>query len=105
MRVPIQIRIEVEASHANFLGEAVVVSADRTAMPNYPDEALKKTIGGQVILAVQYSTEGNVEAVERIEGNPLLLPSAIQAATLWSLECNAVNRRQRIEGGPETCSC
>lgn len=61
-------------------------SADRTAMPNYPDEALKKTIGGQVILAVQYSTEGNVEAVERIEGNPLLLPSAIQATTQWKFK-------------------
>lgn len=58
-------------------------SAERTALPNYPDEDLKKAIGGRVILAVQYSTEGNVEAVERIEGNPLLLPSAIQAATQW----------------------
>ena len=58
-------------------------SADRTVMPNYPDEALKKSIDGRVILAVEYSTEGNVEAVGRIEGQPALLPSAIQAATQW----------------------
>lgn len=78
-QAPIERIYRVPSDYAFF-------SAERTAMPNYPEEALKKTIGGRVILAVQYSTEGNVEAVERIEGNPLLLPSAIQAATQWKFK-------------------
>lgn len=58
-------------------------SAEHTLNPLYPAEAIDKKIQGRVILALECSTEGNVEAVERIEGDPILLKPSIQAVTEW----------------------
>jgi TonB family protein len=52
-------------------------------MPPYPSDAAKKNIAGDVILLVEYSPEGNVEALQRIVGDPLLVKAGIQAVTNW----------------------
>lgn len=51
--------------------------------PEYPDEARKKHVTGTVIMKAVISPEGDVQEVTVLSGDPLLAPSASQAAKQW----------------------
>lgn len=58
-------------------------AAEKKELPPYPSEALRNEIGGDVILVVEFSTDGSVEVANRISGNSLLVPAGIQAIKNW----------------------
>jgi TonB family protein len=51
--------------------------------PEYPDEARKKHITGTVVMKARISQEGDVQALIVLSGDPLLVPSAVEAAKQW----------------------
>ncbi len=51
--------------------------------PAYPEELLKRSIGGIVRLKVTIAANGNVENAELLGGNPVLGDAAIAAVTKW----------------------
>lgn len=58
-------------------------TAEKRPLPPYPPEAFKNKHNGDVILAVQYSTDGSVIGATRILGDPELLPGVIQTVSTW----------------------
>lgn len=72
-------------------------TAENKEIPAYPPEALTKAIGGDVILAVEYSTEGKVTAVERIQGDPVLVAVSTRAVEGWRFR-PIVERKQKASG-------
>jgi len=51
--------------------------------PEYPDEARKKHITGSVVMKVVIGREGDVQELTVLSGDPLLVPSASEAAKQW----------------------
>jgi TonB family protein len=51
--------------------------------PDYPEDLRKRSIGGLVRLKVTISTNGSVEHIELLGGNPILAASAIAAVKKW----------------------
>lgn len=78
--------------------EYAYFTAQKRDMPPYPPEAVRKKIAGDVILAVRYSPDGNVEALQRIVGDPILVKAAIQAVTNWKFQ--PVKENGEKAGGP-----
>ena len=58
-------------------------TAESKEMPPYPPEALNNNIGGDVILVVEYSTKGSVEAVQGVRGDPALLTVSSETVRNW----------------------
>lgn len=95
-------------STASLVGQAVPLiygvpadyayfTAENKELPSYPPELLAKGIGGDVILAVEYSTEGKVMAVQRIEGDPALVAVSTQAVERWRF-LPIVEKKQKAKG-------
>jgi TonB family protein len=63
--------------------EYAYFTAEKKPTPSYPQEALDKGMGGDVILSVEYSTDGNVTEVQRIDGDPVLTKASTEAASNW----------------------
>jgi TonB family protein len=80
----------VSADYAYF-------TAEKKKMPAYPPEALTKDIGGDVILAVEYSTEGKVAAVQRIQGDPVLVAVCVRTLEDWRFR-PIVETKQKANG-------
>jgi TonB family protein len=72
-------------------------TAEKKGVPAYPPEALAKDIGGDVILAVEYSPEGKVTAVQRIQGDPVLVAASTQALNGWRFR-PIVEKKQSASG-------
>jgi TonB family protein len=53
-------------------------------MPVYPPSAFANRTGGDVILIVEYSTDGRVEGVRPVVGDPVLVKAAVDAVEQWS---------------------
>jgi TonB family protein len=51
--------------------------------PAYPEAAIQAHVQGDVRLELSFDTEGNVEKVSVISGDPLLAPAAVEAAKKW----------------------
>ena len=66
-------------------------------MPSYPQEALDKEMGGDVILSVEYSTDGSVTDVQRIVGDPVLAKASMEAASNWKF-LPIVDKGQKSRG-------
>lgn len=58
-------------------------TAEKRIAPEYPSNALQSNISGNVILAVLYSTKGDVTWCGRILGDPVLVKTAMQAVAQW----------------------
>lgn len=61
-------------------------TAEKRVIPQYPPEALQAKISGDVILAVLYSTRGEVTWCGRILGDPILVKTAMQAVAQWKFK-------------------
>lgn len=72
-------------------------TAERKELPSYPPELLAKNIGGDVILAVEYSTDGKVTTVQRVEGDPALVAVSTQAVERWRFR-PIVEKKQKARG-------
>jgi TonB family protein len=51
--------------------------------PEYPSEAKKQRVEGEVVLSVIIDKNGDVYKVDSISGHPLLMPAAITAVKQW----------------------
>jgi TonB family protein len=51
--------------------------------PNYPPLARQARIQGEVLLQAEVNTDGTVQNVKLISGNPMLAPAAIEAVKQW----------------------
>lgn len=69
-------RVRISQSVSNKL---LVTKVD----PIYPDEARRKHVQGAVTLAVVVGDTGTVTNLRRINGDALLVPSAIEAVKKW----------------------
>ena len=72
-----------EYAYANYL-RAWVDRAERVGNLNYPDEARRKRLGGQVVISVAVRRDGSVEASRIIQssGIPLLDSTALRIVKL-----------------------
>lgn len=77
--------------------EYAYFTADKKPAPSYPQEAIDKGLGGDVVLIVEYSTDGSVIAVQRIVGDPVLAKASIEAASNWKFR-PIVEKRQKSRG-------
>jgi TonB family protein len=60
--------------------------------PGYPEEARQQQIQGAVVLDVHIGTDGGVQEVTVVSGNPLLARSATDAVKQWRF------KRHQVEG-------
>ena len=56
---------------------------DRYVRPEYPEDARKKRIQGIVKLRVLIAKSGEIRDVQVLDGDPLLIPSALSAVKQW----------------------
>jgi len=50
---------------------------------SYPEEALRKRIGGKVVVRVNLDMSGNIQDIKPVEGDPILLRALIDAVNQW----------------------
>lgn len=74
--VPVTPIYRVPSEYAYF-------TAEKKPTPLYPQEALDKGLGGDVILVVEYAVDGHVTNVQRVVGDSVLAQAGIQAASAW----------------------
>jgi TonB family protein len=61
--------------------------------PEYPAEAERKGIHGDVVLRALVGQDGHVKSVEKISGNPILAKAAIHAVRQWVYEPTLIHGR------------
>ena len=66
--------------------EAMTHKLVRQVAPDYPAEAQRKGIHGDVVLRALVGQDGRVKSVERISGNLILAKAAIHAVRQWVYE-------------------
>ena len=65
----------------------------RKVAPEYPAEAQRKGIHGDVVLRALVGKDGHVKSVEKISGNPILAKAAIHAVRQWVYEPTLIHGR------------
>jgi periplasmic protein TonB len=60
--------------------------------PQYPDKAKQQGITGTVRLHVVVGTNGSVQEVVAISGDPLLSDAAVEAVRQWKYEVTTLNK-------------
>jgi TonB family protein len=74
------------------VGENVqAVNLIRKTEPEYPEEARKAGIGGEVRLSATIGRDGTVQNIQLVSGHPLLVEAAIQAAQTWVYKPTLLN--------------
>ena len=61
--------------------------------PDYPEQALQQQIQGSVVLEVHIGTDGGVQEVTLVSGQPLLTQASIDAVKQWRFKIHRVNGR------------
>jgi TonB family protein len=64
--------------------------------PQYLEEAKKRRVGGKVVLNLAIDNEGAVKEADPVQGDPLLLKSAVEAVKKWKFR-PYVRDSQRME--------
>ena len=59
--------------------------------PEYPREARKKHIAGDVILQATIDRQGNVANIVPVSGDPILVKSAVKAVSQWKYRPYVLN--------------
>jgi TonB family protein len=65
----------------------------RKVNPEYPPDALKTRIQGQVVLRVNIDKEGKVFRIEPVSGHELLIPAAMDAVRQWRYKPYLLNNQ------------
>lgn len=55
----------------------------KTIEPRYPEAARQQHIQGEVVVQGNIDTNGDVQNLKAISGNPVLIPAALEAVQLW----------------------
>ena len=63
----------------------------REVKPDYPPEAKKKHIKGDVILRVSVDKNGNVASTSVVQGDPMLAGAAVDAVKQWKYKPYLLN--------------
>ena len=63
----------------------------KSVPPEYPKDARRADIQGQVVLKVLIDKEGNVEGVAFVSGHPMLAPAAVRAVKQWKYKPYLLN--------------
>lgn len=58
-------------------------TAVKNPAPGYPQDAATHRIGGEVVLAVGYLTDGTVWGVEKLVGDPILANAGAESVNTW----------------------
>ena len=61
-------------------------AAVQKTQPTYPPIARQMNLSGRVLLDITVDTNGSVEKVDIVSGNPILAGSASQAAKQWKFQ-------------------
>src|SRR5262245_60145325 len=61
------------------------------SQPDYPEEARAKGVEGMVTLEALIGSDGAVRSVSAIEGDPLLVPSALESVKTWMYRPTLLN--------------
>jgi TonB family protein len=59
--------------------------------PNYPKQARKKKIEGQVVLHAVVTFDGNLKDLAVVSGNPILADAALEAVRQWRYQPSKIN--------------
>ena len=59
--------------------------------PEYPREARKQHISGDVVLQATIDRKGNVRNIAVVEGDPILVKSAVKAVSQWKYRPYVLN--------------
>lgn len=70
--------------------------------PDYPSDAKEMHISGNVKVEITINEEGNVVCAKAVTGDPILQPSAINAALQWKFIPNTLNGKPTIFTGTLT---
>ncbi|HWF06503.1 MAG TPA: energy transducer TonB [Candidatus Angelobacter sp.] len=81
---PKPIRIRISSGIASSL-------KIKDVTPIYPDAAKQKGIEGDVILVATINTDGTVENLRVVQGNPILTVSALDAVRQWKYKPYILN--------------
>lgn len=73
--------------------ESMTQKLVRKVAPEYPAEAQRKGIHGDVVLRALVGKDGHVKSVEKISGNPVLAKAAIKAVRQWVYEPTRIHGR------------
>jgi len=73
-RLPQRVRVPPEVSSGLLV---------REVQPVYPPLARQANIRGMVVLEVDISADGVVQALRMVQGHPMLVPAAIEAVKQW----------------------
>jgi TonB family protein len=63
----------------------------KRVQPEYPTQARQAGIQGSVVVMVAVSAEGDVSSAGTVSGDPMLAPSAIEAAKRWKFKPNLLD--------------
>jgi protein TonB len=81
-------------------GEAVRVGGNirepqilRLVKPQYPPDAIKAQVQGDVVLEATITEKGDVAEVKVISGPPVLIPAAVKAVEEWKYEPTRIGGR------------
>ncbi len=66
----------------------------RRVVPKYPEQAQQQHIQGPVVLNAVVRTDGSVQEVKVVSGEPELVPAAVEAVKQWRFQ------PQRVKGNP-----
>ena len=66
----------------------------RRVVPKYPEQAQQQHIQGPVVLNAVVRTDGSVQEVKVVSGEPALVPAAVEAVKQWRFQ------PQRVKGNP-----
>jgi TonB family protein len=71
-----------------FVAEAELM---RSIVPEYPEEARRIKLEGSVVLMATIATDGSVQRIERLSGNPMLAGAASRSVRHWHYRPASVN--------------
>lgn len=72
-------------------------TAEKKPEPSYPPDAAARKLGGEVVLAVGYLTDGKVWGVNKLVGEPILADAATEAVKTWKFR-SLKQKGQKVRG-------
>jgi protein TonB len=79
-----------KSTPSSFIAEAELM---RSIVPEYPEEARRIKLEGSVELMATIATDGSVQRIERLSGNPILAGAASRSVRHWHYRPASVNGR------------
>lgn len=90
---PISVDSDHRPTHRSAHAPKIVVPPRPISVvtPNYPKEARKKKIEGQVVLHAVVTLDGTLNDITVVSGNPILADAALEAVRQWRYQPSKIN--------------